>query len=670
MRVSSSIHFIARAGTGRGAQVALALLCCTVAVAQVPEVTNVAFTQQDDGAGGSVVVITYDLVSPNGPCDISVLLARDGDLTGDLEPVSSVTGDLEDVSTGTGYTIRWDIGADYPEETMPSAVIVIEAEDASRTYEEDLATLPERAANHGFPRLAVQCQRLWRGDEIDGFQGREFFKRLYWYDYAIVDGNAVANDHLSPTEDLYQYLGHAGPLRAKNPNLVVVGYFSPADFWETVPEVRWNKVLYTYAFGPTWDPFDSDRDGQCDTDPSDNFVKESWLFKTTSGAYVDVYPFDVGIYSKLQDPNQPGMRERFVETFNDLVVSREAVDGIYYDWAFKIAPNVGLSDPIDPEMDQRMLIDLDGDGVSDVCPDGDALTDPSCMYELDDPVNVHWRTGMLALFQLCRTTFPQHFLQTGNAGWFNWDGYADELHGSLIEGLNDAVRDSPHDWRLSMYTYASSSMGVGGAPQGPRFPVLMSHSFVGPDDNAHMLFDLLPQPRETFFSATQHQAMRFTLASALMFDGYYACSNPEPHNAAWWLDEFAVDAAGHSVYPQGPNDMAFMSAKGWLGAPSGDGRAYNVATPSQKLWDLLQLGVADGNTAHQHVWRRNFENGIVLVNPKITPSDPIGLGGTYRRIQGELDPAFNNGAQETTVTLPPQSGIVLIGPVSEGPARF
>ena len=111
------------------ALLALLLLAAPVAFAQAPTVSNVAFTQGPDGAGGTQVDITYDLNAPNGPCDIWVSLSKDGGADGFPFAVTSVTGDVANVSTGTGHLIVWDIAADCPGESIPQAQIRLIADD-------------------------------------------------------------------------------------------------------------------------------------------------------------------------------------------------------------------------------------------------------------------------------------------------------------------------------------------------------------------------------------------------------------------------------------------------------------------------------------------------------------------------------------------------------------
>ena len=106
-----------------------ALLAAPIAMAQAPTVSNVAFVQQDNGSGNTEVAITYDLDSPNGPCDVTVVLSKDGGIDGFPFAVTSVTGDLSGVATGAGHTIIWDIAADYADEDIPSAQIRVTADD-------------------------------------------------------------------------------------------------------------------------------------------------------------------------------------------------------------------------------------------------------------------------------------------------------------------------------------------------------------------------------------------------------------------------------------------------------------------------------------------------------------------------------------------------------------
>ena len=116
--------------------------------------------------------------------------------------------------------------------------------------------------------------------------------------------------------------------------------------------------------------------------------------------------------------------------------------------------------------------------------------------------------------------------------------------------------------------------------------------------------------------------MRFCLTSALLGDGYFSFDyGDQAHNQTWWYDEYDIS----------------------LGKPLNS--AYNVLTGSTK--------VAAG------VWRRDFQNGIVLVNSGDT-AKTVNLGDEFEKIHGSQDKATNSGAVVKSVYLSPKDGIVLL----------
>jgi hypothetical protein len=59
------------------------------------------------------------------------------------------------------------------------------------------------------------------------------------------------------------------------------------------------------------------------------------------------------------------------------------------------------------------------------------------------------------------------------------------------------------------------------------------------------------------------------------------------------------------------------------------------------------------------IWMRHYSNGVVLVNPTTTTLS-INIGSGYKHITGTNDPVVNNGMAESTVTLPPKSGLIMV----------
>ena len=117
---------------------------------------------------------------------------------------------------------------------------------------------------------------------------------------------------------------------------------------------------------------------------------------------------------------------------------------------------------------------------------------------------------------------------------------------------------------------------------------------------------------------TDYQSMRYGLASCLMNDGYYSFTNTSSgYSGVVWFDEYNAKL----------------------------GTATSV--PPTAAW---QKGV----------WRRDFTNGIALVNPKGNGPQTVQLGGTFVKIKGTQDPAVNNGQTVTSVTLQDRDGIILL----------
>ena len=123
-------------------------------------------------------------------------------------------------------------------------------------------------------------------------------------------------------------------------------------------------------------------------------------------------------------------------------------------------------------------------------------------------------------------------------------------------------------------------------------------------------------------SPTDYQGFRYGLASSLMDDGYFSYTDPSVgYTGVLWFDEFNVN----------------------LGAA--------LTPPVTTAW---QSGV----------YRRDFENGIALVNPKGNSAATVTLETSYVKINGSQDPSVNDGSTVTSVTLQPRDGIILLRPSS------
>jgi Carbohydrate binding domain/Hypothetical glycosyl hydrolase family 15 len=84
--------------------------------------------------------------------------------------------------------------------------------------------------------------------------------------------------------------------------------------------------------------------------------------------------------------------------------------------------------------------------------------------------------------------------------------------------------------------------------------------------------------------------------------------------------------------------------------------AFNVGLTAGNIWfDDVHLQAGATN-----VWRRDFQNGTVLVNPS-SYNLTIPLERSFRKILGTVDPGVNNGATVNQVTVPANDALFLIG---------
>jgi putative glycosyl hydrolase-like family 15 (GHL15) protein len=118
-------------------------------------------------------------------------------------------------------------------------------------------------------------------------------------------------------------------------------------------------------------------------------------------------------------------------------------------------------------------------------------------------------------------------------------------------------------------------------------------------------------------SPTDYKSLRYGLASCLLDNGYFAFTDPaKGYSGLVWFDEYDADL-GQAVTP-----------------------------PATSAW---QKGV----------YRRDFENGIALVNPKGNGTVEVTLEQDFRRLDGKQAPSVNNGETARKIVLQDRDGIIL-----------
>ncbi|MFH1744898.1 MAG: putative glycoside hydrolase [bacterium] len=120
------------------------------------------------------------------------------------------------------------------------------------------------------------------------------------------------------------------------------------------------------------------------------------------------------------------------------------------------------------------------------------------------------------------------------------------------------------------------------------------------------------------------QKMRFGLSSALLGDAYYAFdSGAETHAQAWWYDEYEIK----------------------LGAAQS--RAYNLLDKENKI---IKKGL----------WRRDFKNGISIVNSTSVSQVYVFSKEEFEKINGTQDRRVNDGTRINWIKIPANDGVVLL----------
>lgn len=140
-------------------------------------------------------------------------------------------------------------------------------------------------------------------------------------------------------------------------------------------------------------------------------------------------------------------------------------------------------------------------------------------------------------------------------------------------------------------------------------------------DRYHKVFNSLVSPRIVGFNVAgnphDYRFLRFALSSCLMNDGYFSFTDAaRGYSTVPWFDEYEVK----------------------LGKP--------LDPPQTKPW-------------REGIYRRQFENGLVLVNPGAQPSR-LDIEAGYTHFRGKQAPQVNNGRPVKTILVAPGDGMLLV----------
>lgn len=135
-------------------------------------------------------------------------------------------------------------------------------------------------------------------------------------------------------------------------------------------------------------------------------------------------------------------------------------------------------------------------------------------------------------------------------------------------------------------------------------------------------------------NARNYRDMRFALTSTLMGDGYFSYDyGVTSHAQLWWYDEYDTTL----------------------------GRPVSGVKPAASE-DFM--ATADYATIGEGFWRREFQNGLVLVNAT-AETKHLEFDEEYEKIHGTQDQAVNSGEIVTEVSVGPEDGVILLRPLQE-----
>lgn len=207
------------------------------------------------------------------------------------------------------------------------------------------------------------------------------------------------------------------------------------------------------------------------------------------------------------------------------------------------------------------------------------------------------REGYRARFELMHKLMPGKYIIGNLADWGKKNADLTELKGTLDGGIMEAI------------------IGANYSPETWGTWAEMMRWY-------RKTMDAVAEPKLVIFhmqgAATDYQAVRYGLTSCLMDDAYFAFTDKgKGYRGIAWFDEYDAKL-GKATSP-----------------------------PAMKPW---QKGV----------YRRDFEKGIALVNPKGNGPQDMTVESGFRHLDGHQAPDVNDGSDAKTIHLRDRDGIILL----------
>jgi hypothetical protein len=217
-----------------------------------------------------------------------------------------------------------------------------------------------------------------------------------------------------------------------------------------------------------------------------------------------------------------------------------------------------------------------------------------------------WKAGMVTMLAKARALDPDKYFVINGTSTPEFQQY---INGRMFETF-PSPWEANGDWYELMRRYVANEPLV----HGPETFIINANTGNAGDQD-------------------DYAKMRFGLASALMGDGFYSFDyGDEDHGQTWRYDEYGVA----------------------LGAP--------VGSPQLATNPAMLANASTNFKFSAGVWQRNYENGVVFVNPTAT-AQTVSFDSEYEKIHGTQDAAVNDGSIVSTVIIAPHDGLVMLRPL-------
>lgn len=211
-------------------------------------------------------------------------------------------------------------------------------------------------------------------------------------------------------------------------------------------------------------------------------------------------------------------------------------------------------------------------------------------------VNDEWSNGVKKMLKKTRSLIGDNYLIMGNGKVFQ--PYQNLLNGVMFEGF-PASWESSGNWGGILSTYSR----IASNNNNPRATIINSYDG----------------------SRQNYQRMRFGLATTMLEShGYFSFDfDVSSHNQVWWYDEY---------------DVSLGKARS---------ASYNLLDKNSSIYK-------------NGLWRRDFENGIVMVNSSNKEQLHVFKGEEFEKINGTQDRTVNNGSAINFIKLKANDAIMLL----------